>query len=218
MNIIKGNLGILGNRNVLVLAPHIDDAEFGCGGTISRLINEGSMVHYLAFSDCKESIPSHLPPDILRKELQESINKLKISSFEVLDFPVRNFDKQRQEILQKLIDVRNLLKPDLVFTPSRSDIHQDHQVVTNESIRAFKHCTILGYELPWNCLSLSSDTIITLNDEDLNKKIEAIMCYESQSHRIYHNENYIKALAMTRGLRINKMYAEPFEMIRLIID
>lgn len=206
------------NKNVLVLAPHIDDAEFGCGGTISRLIDEGSTVHYLAFSDCKDSIPEHQPKDILRNELLESVSKLNISSFEILDFPVREFGAHRQEILQKLIDIKQSLKPNLILTPSRSDIHQDHQVVTNECIRAFKHCTILGYELPWNCLTLSSDTIIVLRDQDLQNKIDAIHCYKSQAHRIYHDEQYIKALAMTRGLRINKKYAEPFEMIRLIID
>ncbi|MDF1694592.1 MAG: PIG-L family deacetylase [Saprospiraceae bacterium] len=200
------------------MAPHIDDAEFGCGGTISRLIEHGSRIHYLAFSDCKESIPEHLPSDILRTELEASVQSLKISSYDVLDFPVRHFDRHRQSILQKMVDVRQALNPDLVFTPSRSDIHQDHQVITNESLRAFKHCTILGYELPWNCLSLSSDTIITLSEEHLKNKIEAIQCYDSQAHRIYHNAEYIKALAMTRGLRINKAYAEPFEMIRLIID
>jgi len=207
-----------GKRNVLVLAPHIDDAEFGCGGTISKLISEGSKVHYLAFSDCRDSIPADFPKDILRRELESSVKKLKITSYKVLDFQVRRFGFKSQEILQTLVDVKNELKPDLIFTPSRSDIHQDHQVVTNESIRAFKHSTILGYELPWNCLSLSSDTIVTLTEKELENKINAIMCYDSQSHRIYHNRSYIKALAMTKGLTINRPFAEAFEMIRLIIN
>ena len=34
--------------------------------------------------------------------------------------------------------------------PSESDVHQDHQTIYNESIRAFKFSSILGYEMPWN--------------------------------------------------------------------
>ena len=42
---------------ILVLAPHADDGELGCGGTLSRLIEEGSRITYMCFSMCEESIP-----------------------------------------------------------------------------------------------------------------------------------------------------------------
>ena len=35
---------------ILVLAPHTDDGEFGCGGSIARFASEGNEVHYVAFS------------------------------------------------------------------------------------------------------------------------------------------------------------------------
>ena len=31
-------------KSVLVLAPHTDDGEFGCGGTIAKLVDEGAIV------------------------------------------------------------------------------------------------------------------------------------------------------------------------------
>ena len=37
-------------RRVLVLAPHTDDGEFGCGGTMARLVEGGAEVRYVAFS------------------------------------------------------------------------------------------------------------------------------------------------------------------------
>ena len=37
-------------RRVLVLAPHTDDAELGCGGTIARLLTDGADVLVAAFS------------------------------------------------------------------------------------------------------------------------------------------------------------------------
>ncbi len=43
--------------NVLVLAPHTDDGQFGCGGTIPRLIETGVKVTYAAFSTAAKSVP-----------------------------------------------------------------------------------------------------------------------------------------------------------------
>jgi len=205
-------------KKVLVLAPHIDDGEFGCGGTIARLVSDGCEVKYVAFSDCKESLPEGLSPDTLRLELIESMSKLGVSENQatVLDYKVRYFERDRQEILQSLIDIKKEFNPDFVLTPSPNDIHQDHQVISAESIRAYKDCTILGYELPWNCFQLPSKVIIELDESHLTKKTEAIKCYKSQEHRPYHNSEYIKALALTRGLRIKKKYAEAFEPIRIV--
>ena len=63
---------------VLVLAPHTDDGEFGCGGTIARLIKEGVEVHYVAFSACEQSVLPQFPSDILITELGEATNVLGI--------------------------------------------------------------------------------------------------------------------------------------------
>jgi LmbE family N-acetylglucosaminyl deacetylase len=42
----------------IVFAPHPDDGEFGCGATLNKLINQGTKVHYVAFSPCTISKPS----------------------------------------------------------------------------------------------------------------------------------------------------------------
>lgn len=206
-------------KNILVLAPHIDDGEFGCGATLSRLVEEGCTVQYVAFSDCKESLPAGLSADTLRHELIQAVSFLGINSsqVEVLDFSVRHFPRDRQQALQQLIDIKKTYQPDIIFTPCTADVHQDHQVVTAEAIRAFKDRTILGYELPWNCLQLPSQMIVEVTEQQLQAKIKAVECYQSQAHRPYHNEAYIKAMATTRGLRVNKRYAEAFEPIRIVV-
>lgn len=209
---------MLDYQKILILSPHIDDAEFGCGGTIDKLVKQGCDIYYLAFSDCRDSVSSQFKDTILRDELSNSMKVLGVKKYKVLDFKVRRFDEERQNILQTLVDLRKEFDPQMVLTPCTYDIHQDHQVITSECIRAFKHCTMLGYELPWNCLELSSKTLIKLSKENLDQKIESLMCYKSQLHRIYHNPDYLTAVANTRGLRINTEYAEAFELIRLILD
>ena len=41
-------------KRALVLAPHTDDGEFGCGGTMARLVEQGVEVRYVAFSIADE--------------------------------------------------------------------------------------------------------------------------------------------------------------------
>lgn len=207
-------------KTVLVLAPHTDDGEIGCGATINKLIEQGAEVHYVAFSAAEESVPEHLPCDILRTEVLNATEMLGISpqNISVLNYKVRYFTSNRQEILEDLVQLNNKVKPDLVLLPSKSDIHQDHHVISTEGIRAFKRVTILGYEIPWNNFSFNSTCFVCLEEKHLQAKINALKCYESQSHRSYVDKDFIKSWALTRGTQINKPYAELFEVIRWIIN
>jgi LmbE family N-acetylglucosaminyl deacetylase len=90
-------------RRVLVLAAHTDDGEFGCGGTIARLLDEGVEVRYVAFSTATKSLPEGFPPDALAREVEEATAALGITNLAVHDFDVRTFPERRQEILELLI-------------------------------------------------------------------------------------------------------------------
>lgn len=41
-------------KTVLVLAPHTDDGEFGCGGSIAKFVRQGARVVYVAFSAAEQ--------------------------------------------------------------------------------------------------------------------------------------------------------------------
>jgi len=84
--------------------------------------------------------------------LKEAVGILGIPQKQVItyNYPVREFPAHRQEILDELIKLKKQIQPDLVFLPNTRDIHQDHEVISREGIRAFKQCRLLGYELPWN--------------------------------------------------------------------
>jgi len=198
---------------ILIISPHIDDGELGCGGSIAKLVEEGKEVHYAALSDAGVSI--------LREEVKEStkILHIKQENVKIFDFKTRHFPECRQEILDTLIDIREEIKPEMVFTPSTKDVHQDHQVVTSEALRAFKKTalTILGYEEPWNCFTFNTTVFIVLEDKHIKKKIEAVKKYESQIDRDYTNEEFIRGLARTRGTQIGEKYAEAFEIMRWVI-
>ena len=208
----------MGNETVLILAPHTDDGELGCGATILKMIQRGIDVYYIAFSICKKSVPDGYPKDILKYEVKKAIKKLKIPENNLIidNYPVRDFYKYRQSILEKLVEYNKKIKPDMVFTPSSYDVHQDHKVIFEEARRAFKSSSILGYEFMWNNYSFGSTYFSVVNEEHINAKIAAIDEYKSQQERFYSKEKMIKGLANYRGLQISKEYAEAFECIRYI--
>ncbi|MHB1152956.1 MAG: PIG-L deacetylase family protein [Eubacteriales bacterium] len=207
-------------KRILVLAPHTDDGEFGCGGTIAKFIAEKAEMFYTTFSVCELSVPPYLPKNILETEVKNATEVLGIKkeNLKIFHYPVRNFDSCRQQILDDLINLKNAIEPDLLLMPSPHDIHQDHNTIATEGIRAFKQISVLGYELPWNNLTFNTQSFVFLEEEYLNKKIEALKCYQSQKNRVYANENFIHSLAVTRGTQIGVKYAEAFEVIRWIIQ
>ena len=77
-------------KNVLVLAPHTDDGELGAGGFISKLIEHGATVTYVAFSTAEESVPDHLPKDILKTEVKVAVSKLGIKPENLIIYNLLN--------------------------------------------------------------------------------------------------------------------------------
>jgi LmbE family N-acetylglucosaminyl deacetylase len=205
-------------ERVLVLAPHTDDGEFGCGGVMARLVEAGSEVRYVAFSIATRSLPEGFAPDTLAREVREATSELGIpaENLTVHDFDVRTFPDHRQEILEALIELWNDWQPDIVFQPSLHDIHQDHQTVAAEGLRAFKRTTILGYEIPWNNLDFAYQAYFSLEKRHVERKVAALERYASQQHRRYANPEYVWNLARTHGINVNREYAEVFQVYRVI--
>jgi LmbE family N-acetylglucosaminyl deacetylase len=205
-------------KKILLLAPHPDDPEYSCGGSIARWSKENE-IFYAAFTPCLQSLPEGFAPDTLYTELQASAKLLGIPDKQIYtyEFPVRKFPEHRQDILEAMILLKNSIRPDIVVMPNSQDIHQDHKTIFEEGRRAFKHCSMLGYELPWNSLSFTSNFHIKLSQEDINLKWKAISAYKSQEIRAYKSEDFFRGLARVRGMQVGTEYAEAFELIRWVL-
>ena len=203
---------------VLVLAPHTDDGELGAGAAVSRLIRDGNQVHYAAFSAC-ETVQ---PPDArmrLHDECRASTSRLGIPAdrVQIFDFEVRQFARDRQRILDTMVDLNQRLTPDLVIGPSMADTHQDHHVVAREARRAFKRTRLLGYEMPWNNFQFESTAFISVDRTDADAKVAALAEYSTQASRTYMVRDYQEAQLRYRGVQIGVEFAEAFEVIRWLL-
>ena len=206
-------------QKILILAPHTDDGELGCGGSIARFIEEGKKVFYAAFSTAEESVDPELPNNILETEVKAATKKLGIKreNLFIYNNEVRKLNYIRQEILEELIKLKKKIKPDIIFMPSINDIHQDHSTVAREGLRAFKDRTILGYELIWNNITFNTSTFIILQHNHVQSKVDALQEYKSQKDKAYMSQDFIFSLAKSRGVQIGKEYAECFEVIRWVM-
>lgn len=206
-------------RRLLVLAPHTDDAELGCGATIARMLEEQVDVTIAAFSSAQESLPPDLDPNTLRDEFRAATQSLGVpdSNAIVFDYPVRKLSYYRQEVLEELVGLRRRVDPDAVFLPAGTDLHQDHQVLFNEGLRAFKDLTVLGYELPWNHIDFSAQAFFRLEGRHLDAKLRALSAYASQLRlqRPYFTREFVEGLARVRGVQVKCEFAEAFQVLRL---
>lgn len=207
---------------ILVLSPHTDDAELGCGGTIIKLLEMGNQILWVAFSTAEDSLPAGLPKDTLKREFFNVLDELDLNEDcrKVFDFKVRNLNDYRQQILDDLIKIRREYTPDLVIGPSLNDLHQDHHVVAHEMVRAFKTTSsIICYELPWNHVSFNTQCFTKLDLRHMEKKYDLLKNYQSQfiKKKTYFSRDFIFGLAKTRGVQCDSEYAEAFEVIRWML-
>ncbi len=208
-------------RRILVLAPHTDDAELGCGGSMARWVEEGREVYVAAFSTAEASLPEGSQAGRLADECRAALDVLGIPEprRHIFDFPVRELGYHRQEVLEILVRLGREIQPDWVVVPSGADLHQDHQVVYHEGLRAYKHLTLLGYELPWNHITFSASAFVTLEERHLDAKWAALTRYGSQLElsRPYFTRDYVFSIASVRGLQVKAPWAEAFELIRITL-
>lgn len=195
-------------RSVLVLAAHPDD-EMGCAGTVAKLADTGAEIDLLTFSAC-----SDLNGPELMREWESATDLLGVRG-QMLGLPNRSLHEHRRTILDVLDGRKGY---DLILTPATFDEHQDHSTVTQEAIRAYKHSTILGYELPLNTVRESRlSAYVALDQSHMDTKYAHAYLYRSQSAKPYMDERYIQGVARMRGVQAGVQFAEAFEVIRWVM-
>ena len=199
------------NKRIAFIGAHYDDIELSCAGTIVKYLEDGYDVVCLSFSDCTI------------KELPEEMNKsmktlgVKNENKIMLQYPRRTLHIVRQNVLNELISFNQYFEPDAVFTHSAFDRHQDHVVVGQESLRAFRNIKLITYTTPWNDVAAEQyNLFVSLTKQQLAKKTDALACYESQCVKNYMSPDYTIAQARTTGGIVGLEFAEAFKIERWI--
>ena len=195
---------------ILVVGSHPDDVEHSMGATIFKF-RQKHHIRYICFSKCID-LPRNKG---IMSEYNRVISRMNVES-EIFDFPNRKLPEYSFEIREKLEKEKENFNPDVVFTHSPSDIHQDHYTIYEETLRVFRNVSILGYEVIRSCIGFNPNFYIEISQKELQNKTEILNLYETQKDMYYMRGDVIDAKAKVRGSDIGKPLAEAFEVIRLI--
>ncbi len=113
--------------DILVIAPHPDDAELGMAGAIMKFIAEGRRVGVLDLTS-GEPTP-HGSLEIRARETAVATKIMGLSWRENLELPNRSLDPTL-EARAKLAAVIRRAKPRWLFAPYWVDAHPDHLAAT----------------------------------------------------------------------------------------
>jgi LmbE family N-acetylglucosaminyl deacetylase len=113
--------------DVLVIAPHPDDAELGMAGAILRFKSEGLRVGVLDLTS-GEPTP-HGTPEIRAKETQAATEILGLDWRDNLGLPNRSLEATL-EARGQLAGVIRQVRPRWLFAPYWVDAHPDHVAAT----------------------------------------------------------------------------------------
>ena len=123
-------------QRAMVVAPHPDDAEFGCAGTVAKLTRAGKKVFYvIATNGNKGGRDTDMTGSYLREErkLEQEAAAAAVGVSEVvfLDFGDGELEDDH-DFRRALVHQIRRLQPDIVFTtdPFRTSfyIHRDHRM------------------------------------------------------------------------------------------
>jgi LmbE family N-acetylglucosaminyl deacetylase len=199
------------NKHILMLGAHPDDVECGMGGTVHRFKDQFKSAQYVVLSSTLE-FPQNRGID---KELQAAAKLMGIRNLQLMDYPWMEFHSARGKIRQFLFELNKKSKPDMVFIPSNDDVHQDHEVLSQEAFRIFRDVSVLAYEVVRSSLHFSPNLFISLRKQDLDAKISVLQVYKTQRNLFYLAPHVVQALAVTRGTHSREKFAEAFEIMRL---
>jgi len=132
-------------RTILCLGAHADDIEIGCGGTILTLLaaQRNLRCEWVVFSGGggpREREARRSAGLFLKGARRRGIT---VHAFRDGFFPYVG-----GEIKETCEELARHLSPDLIFTHTRDDRHQDHRVVSDLTWNTFRNHAILEYEVP----------------------------------------------------------------------
>ena len=91
-------------KKILILSPHPEDGEIGCGGLIQRFLKNKSKCWYVCFTNASQSVKPPFKPNAQTYEMYRSTSILGIKKNFIIqkNYEVRSFNKYRQDILHEL--------------------------------------------------------------------------------------------------------------------
>ncbi|WP_047984527.1 bacillithiol biosynthesis deacetylase BshB2 [Ornithinibacillus californiensis] len=198
-------------KHVVVIYPHPDDESFGAAGTIIQFREQGVPVTYLC-GTLGEMGRNMGNPTFANRETLPEIRKKEITeASKVLDMELRLLgyrDKtleyeDRNEVANHLKEILEEIQPSLVIThyPEHA-VHPDHNALGAAAIEAVRLMNPENRPTVWaqaitntHVEDLGKPEVINDIRENFDRKMDAILCHQSQASGVIRNWNQSDGVA-----------------------
>lgn len=221
-------------KKILILSPHADDEILGCGGFISKYSKLNYQINVLVLTNANKGAPEIYPPETiksLRNEAKTANNLIGTHKLIFENLPAINLNNYPVYKISNIIDKYIAkINPEIVFIPSKNDIHDDHKIIfkaAKVSMRSNKKRNlkkILSYEVlsetEWSedGKSFNPNYFVYLKKSDVDNKVKAFLNYKSQIKKFPHprSKEAIINLSRVRGSQAFMDYAEAFKVEKIL--
>jgi LmbE family N-acetylglucosaminyl deacetylase len=202
-------------RHILVLGSHSDDIEIGCGATLLALTRAHPelQVTWVVFG------AQGVREDEAWASGEAFLEAAERSEVIVHGFRDGFFPYLGGEIKDVFEDLKARVSPDIIFTHTRHDLHQDHRLVCELTWNTWRDHLILEYEIPKFDGDLGAPNVfVPIAHEVATQKVALLTeSFESQRDKHWFDEELFLGLMRIRGMEAVSPtgYAEAFTCRKL---
>jgi LmbE family N-acetylglucosaminyl deacetylase len=196
-------------QTVLAVGAHPDDVEIGCGGILLRHVAAGDHVHLLTLTGGEEggrpaqrAAESRVAAKLLGAELTlAALEDTRVT--------------ENGATIATISAAIAAIKPDVVYTHTDHDVHQDHRNSHRATLVAARGVPrVYCFQSPSTTIDFRPTRFVAV-DEFVDRKVEVIGAYGSQVKiRRYLAEDVLRATVRYWSRYGQSNSAEPLEVIR----
>ena len=207
---------LIGAKRVLCLGAHSDDIEIGCGGTILRLIESSADLefYWLILSSNPERARE------AQRSARAFLRRVRKKTIVVKSFRDGFLPYLGAPVKECFEEIKSFA-PDVIFTHTRHDLHQDHRLLCELTWNTFRNHFILEYEIPKYDADLRSPNFfVPLSPSVSRRKVEFLMRYfGTQRNKQWFSEDIFLGLLRLRGIEAASptRFAEAFHCRKLLL-
>jgi len=200
-------------KRVLFIGAHPDDIELGAGALINNIRGKCEILCVTLSDNQKNPLLKNV---VEEHRASMAVLGIKPENDLIENFETRKFPDARQEVLEYLLKLRREFKPQIIFCHSQNDIHQDHNVVTQEALRAYRGLTVLGFDVVRSSYNFFPHFMVDVTEADVDKKIEALSQYKTYHDKYYFDPELLRATMTRHGALAERDFAEGFDILRVV--
>ncbi|MCC5909084.1 MAG: PIG-L family deacetylase [Clostridiaceae bacterium] len=174
-------------KDVVVLAPHVDDETIGLGATLLKHKKRGDNIYCIYVSDGSGSLTEASKEEIIalrKKEAKQIQEKLNIKEIYFMDEP-DGAVKVTPKLYNRLYKIIDDIKPNVIYTPFFIDGHNDHIETTKALTAVLKDWNqdfnnIFMYEINCPIVPILVNSVSIMDEDSYREKEKLLEEFESQ--------------------------------------